>query len=122
MEGGKEVDQTGLRLWVSEEYLAKFVHSEYIETNKFKSGVKILEVGAGSFGLVGLLCHKHFQKSSFIRSSLVHITDGNEKCIPKLETNIVLNSFVDFRKNSLKVREHKHLANNSPKTRKKTQF
>jgi hypothetical protein len=79
------------------------MYEEYILKGRLHNDVRILEIGAGSFGLAGLVCHKYVKSNNLIDKSLIQITDGNIECIPKLESNLILNKFVDFRKQSIKV-------------------
>jgi methylase of polypeptide subunit release factors len=97
-----EVDQTGLRVWIAEEYLTRYIldllHSDKFLNLKQLTSPKVLEIGAGVSGLASLAIVKYFLGDpSFYKEFQVDITDGNEKCIPALEQNILMNQFVNFK-------------------------
>lgn len=86
----EKADNTGnIQLWPCEEVLAMYcLLNAEIFYNK-----KIIELGSGFSGLVGLNLIINIPKNS-----KVVITDGNNKCVESIRNNIIINSLNDDNK------------------------
>lgn len=73
---------TGLRTWEAALRLGTYLCSG--EGRKMISGKSILELGAGS-GFISILCAKHLQARAVLA------TDGNDKVVEQLQSNLDLN-------------------------------
>ena len=81
------VDNTGnCREWPSEEILAYYLMQE----EGIELGPRIMELGAGKSGLVGLAVASLFKHRQVENYEIV-ITDGNSQCVSSLAHNIALN-------------------------------
>lgn len=88
------VDNTGnVRDWPSEEILAYYLVQRAASRqsdSEDRLPVRVLELGAGKSGLVGLVS-AFILKQHGVPNPEVVITDGNEKCVETLLANLELN-------------------------------
>lgn len=75
---------TGKKLWDSSAVLALLVSTSH---NHFIKGKRVIELGAGCFGLAGLA-------AAMSGACRVLLTDGNPECVQILQTNIKNNQFL----------------------------
>ena len=73
---------TGLRTWEAALFFGKFLFSS--NGRNLIRGKRIIELGAGT-GFLSVLCAKHLD------AQYVHATDGSERVMHDLHSNIVLN-------------------------------
>ena len=91
----QKCDNTGnVREWPSEEVLAYYlVQREKQRVNEQSdpvAGQRIIELGAGKSGLVGLVRACQLKNQGATDYEVV-ITDGNETCVENLQRNVALN-------------------------------
>ena len=88
---GEKVDNTGnVREWPSEEILAYYmvqrIKTDLHSSQNHEDPYRIIELGAGKSGLVGLTAACIMKKLG--RNYEVVITDGNELCVQSLCQNV----------------------------------
>ena len=92
------IDSTGHLMWPAESFLAKFALSLPMGVLR---GSKVLELGAGYSGLLGIALAKKYKNSNLEENDEngqkieIVVTDGNAHCEPKIEDNFKLNGLMN---------------------------
>lgn len=88
------MDNTGnVREWPSEEVLAYYLVQRENEAQSSQEScgqLRVMELGAGKSGLVGLVKAALLRDRGAADFEIV-ITDGNDRCVDSLRSNVALN-------------------------------
>ena len=85
------MDNTGnVREWPSEEVLAYYLVQRSSQTAEQSVVRKVIELGAGKSGLIGLVSAALMHRRQEGACEVV-ITDGNDRCVQSLQANVALN-------------------------------